>query len=129
MFTDLLIVLYVEDIEAALRLYRDVLGMAETYRFPRQGAPEHVEVRFGTTVLGLSSPAGLVSHGLPPVTRGGQPFELAIGTTDVDADLLRLRAAGCKIVREPFDTAAGNRTAYIEDFDGNRISIYSKIKA
>jgi hypothetical protein len=30
------------------------------------------------------------------------------------------------VVREPFDTEAGNRTAYVEDFDGNRISIYAR---
>jgi lactoylglutathione lyase len=128
MFTDVLVVLYVEDIEKSLKLYRDVFGMTETYRFPQQGAPEHVEVRLGDSILGISSPSGLVSHGMPAVTRGGQPFELAIGTADVDAALEKLRAAGCRIVREPFDSAAGNRVAYLEDFDGNRISIFAKIR-
>jgi predicted enzyme related to lactoylglutathione lyase len=36
-------------------------------------------------------------------------------------------AAGCTMVREPFDTAADNRSAYVEDADGNRISI-AKVK-
>ena len=126
MFTDLLVVLYVEDIDRALTLYRDVMGATETYRFPRTGSPEHVELRLGTSIIGLSAPSGLVPQGLPPVTRGGQPFELAIGTADVDRSLEALRAAGCHVVREPFDTEAGNRTAYIEDFDGNRISIYAR---
>ena len=39
MFTDVLTVLYVADIERSLRLYRDAFGMAETYRFPRTGCP------------------------------------------------------------------------------------------
>ena len=125
MFTDLLTVLYVEDIDRSLALYRDIFGMTETYRFPRQGTPEHIELRLGTTTLGISSPAGLITEGLPPATRGS-PFELAIGTTDADAAFQALRAAGCRVVRAPFDTAAGNRAAYVEDFDGNRISIYAK---
>ncbi len=130
MFTDVLTVLYVADLERSLGLYRDAFGMTETYRFPRSGPPEHIEVRLGSTVLGLSAPAGLVSHGLPPLVRGeGQPFELAFGCDDTDACYAKLVAAGCRAVRPPFDTAAGNRTAYVEDFDGNRISIYAKIKS
>ena len=127
MFTDVLTVLYVADIERSLRLYRDAFGMAETYRFARTGMPEHVEVRVGTTTLGLSTAAGLASHGMPPLKRGdGQPFELAFGCDDVDAALPKLLAAGCTLLREPFDTAAGNRSAYVEDADGNRISIYAR---
>jgi catechol 2,3-dioxygenase-like lactoylglutathione lyase family enzyme len=129
MFSDVLTVLYVADIERALRLYRDAFGMAETYRFPAEGVPEHVEVRVGTTTLGLSTPAGLASQGMPPLKRGaGQTFELAFGCDDVDAALPTLLAAGCTLVREPFDTAAGNRSAYVEDADGNRLSIYAKLK-
>lgn len=129
MFTDVLTVLYVADIERSLRLYRDAFGMTETYRFPGSGVPEHVEVRVGSTTLGLSNSAGLASHGMPPLRRGeGQPFELAFGCDDVDVALPKLLAAGCTLVREPFDTAAGNRSAYVEDADGNRISIYAKLK-
>lgn len=127
MFTDCLIVLYVEDVERALGLYRDALGMRETYRFPREGAPEHVELKLGSSVIGLSSDAGLARHGLPPHDRGGHGFELALGCDDADAAFARLTAAGCTPVRPPFDTEAGNRTAYVEDADGNRISVYSKL--
>lgn len=127
MFKDILVNLYVADIDRALALYRDGFGMTETYRFPKDGAAEHVELKLGPTTLGLSSAAGLVRHGMPPATHG-QPFELAIGCDDVDADLPRLRAAGARVTKEPYDTAAGNRTAYLEDADGNRLSIYSRIK-
>jgi hypothetical protein len=40
MFDHLLVILYVADMEHSLALYRDVLGGEETYRFPREGAPE-----------------------------------------------------------------------------------------
>ena len=129
MFTDVLTVLYVADIERSLRLYRDGFGMTETYRFPRSGIPEHVEVRVGTATLGLSTAAGLASHGMPPLKRGdGQPFELTFACDDVDVALPELLTAGFVLVREPFDTAAGNRTAYVEDADGNRISIYARLR-
>ena len=126
MFKDILVNLYVADIDRAVTLYRDGFGMTETYRFPREGAAEHMELKLGATMLGLSSAAGLERHGMPPATRG-QPFELAVGCDDVDTDLPRLRSAGFRVVREPYDTAAGNRTAYLEDTDGNRVAIYSRL--
>jgi catechol 2,3-dioxygenase-like lactoylglutathione lyase family enzyme len=129
MFTDVLTVLYVADLDRSLALYRDAFGMIETYRFPRTGTAEHIEVRLGTTTLGLSSAQGLHTHGLPPLKHGdGQPFELAFGCDDTDTCYARLLAAGCRAVRPPFDTPAGNRTAYVEDFDGNRISVYARLK-
>jgi predicted enzyme related to lactoylglutathione lyase len=88
---------------------------------------EHVEVKLGTSVIGISSDAGLARHGLPPHDRGGHAFELAIGCDDADAAFGRLTAAGCAAVRAPFDTDAGNRVAYVEDFDGNRISVYARL--
>ncbi len=127
MFSDVLIVLYVADLERSVRLYRDALGMSETYRFPRDGTAEHIELKLGPSVIGLSSDAGLARHGLPPHERGGHPFELAIGCADADAAFARLVAAGCRPVRPPFDTEAGNRTAYLEDFDGHRMSVYSRL--
>ena len=42
-FDFMLPILYVADIERSVALYRDAFGMKETYRFPRQGVPEHVE--------------------------------------------------------------------------------------
>jgi predicted enzyme related to lactoylglutathione lyase len=128
MFKDVLVNFYVADIDRAAQLYRDGFGMTETYRVPKTGPAEHVELKLGPTTLGLSSAAGLERHGMPPATRG-QPFELAIGCDDVDADLDRLRTSGASVVKEPYDTAAGNRTAYLEDVNCNRISIYSRIKA
>jgi catechol 2,3-dioxygenase-like lactoylglutathione lyase family enzyme len=125
MFTDLLPILYVDDIERSVGLYRDIFGMTETYRFPRDGAAEHVELKLGKAVLGISSAAGLISQGMPPATRG-TPFELAFGTDDTDTSFRLLTAAGCRPLREPFDTTAGNRSAYVEDYDGNRLSIYAR---
>jgi catechol 2,3-dioxygenase-like lactoylglutathione lyase family enzyme len=39
MFKDILVNLYVADIDRAVTLYRDGFGMTETYRFPVKGRP------------------------------------------------------------------------------------------
>ena len=124
MFDHLLVILYVADMEHSLALYRDVLGGEETYRFPREGAPEHVELRIGAAILALTSEAGRQSHHLPPASPG-HPFELAVRATDADAAMAALLASGCTPLIEPFDSSAGNRVGYVLDPDGNRIQIYS----
>ena len=125
MFDHLLVILYVADMGRSLALYRDIFGGEETYRFPREGAPEHVELRIGSATLALTSEAGRQAHHLPPAS-SGNPFELAVRTTDADAAMAALVAANCSPLLEPFDSSAGNRVAYVLDPDGNRIQIYSR---
>lgn len=124
MVSELMVNLYVADMDRALGFYAGLLGGAETFRFPAQGQPEHVELRLGGALLALSSEAGLVSHGLPAATRG-QPFELVIKVDDVDATVDQLRAHGVVMFRDAFDSPAGNRVAYVFDPDGNRIQLWA----
>lgn len=127
-FLKAVVTLYCQDIGRAEQFYGGVLGLVEQYRFPRQGVPEHVEYRLGQSTIAISSPKGLVSHGMPAATPG-HPFEIGLKTDDVDALIAQLRAAGVAIIKPPFDSAAGNRVAYIADPDGNWISLYHTLPA
>jgi predicted enzyme related to lactoylglutathione lyase len=109
-----------------MHFYGTILGLQQTYRFPYEGEPEHVEFRIGSMTVAVSSPAGLASHGMPPPTPG-HSFEIGLRTDDVDALIAELRALNVTILREPFSSAAGNRTAYIADPDGTWISVYHKL--
>ena len=122
-FLKALITIYSTDIRRAMDFYGHVLGLKETYRFPREGEPEHVEFQLSGATIAVSSPAGLRSHGMPPATPG-HPFELGIKTDNVDEAVGELRAAGITIVKDPSISSAGNRYAYIADPDGNWISLY-----
>jgi lactoylglutathione lyase len=122
-FLKALITIYSTDIRRAMDFYGHVLGLKETYRFPREGEPEHVEFQLGGATIAVSSPAGLRSHGMPPATPG-HPFELGIKTDNVDEAVGVLRAAGITIIKDPSISSAGNRYAYIADPDGNWISLY-----
>jgi lactoylglutathione lyase len=125
-FSEALVTVYSLDIARAVDFYGKVLGLKETYRFPYQGDPEHVEFRVGPMTIAVSSPEGLASHGMPPPTPG-HPFEIGLKTEDVDSLVRELRHQGVTILREPFSSLAGNRTAYISDPDGTWISIYHKL--
>jgi lactoylglutathione lyase len=115
--------IYSADIAGAAGFYGRVLGFEETYRFPRDGEPEHVEFRVGSATIAVSSPAGLRTHGMPPATPG-HSFEVCLETGDVDATVKELRAGGVTIIKEPSVSPAGIRYAYIADPDGTWISIY-----
>lgn len=125
-FSKSLVTVYSANVDRALHFYGTILGLQETYRFPREGEPEHVEFSVGSTTIAVSSPAGLSSHGMPAPTPG-HPFEIGLRTDDVDALIAELKVHAVTILREPFSSPAGNRTAYIADPDGNWISIYHNL--
>lgn len=123
-----LVNIYSADIQRAADFYGRVLGLAETYRFPSGGEPEHIEYQVDSTTIAVSSPAGLQSHGMPPAT-SGHPFEIGIKTDNVDTTVAELRAAGVTVLKDPSVSPAGIRYAYITDPDGNWISIYQSVNA
>ena len=116
-------ILYVDDVSASVRFYRDLLGFEEMYRFPPSDEPGYVTLRLDDGKVGLSSAAFPGIHGKPqrPVT--GRPFELCLEVADVDAFMATLRDAGVRLLAEPADQVWGERVAYVEDPDGNPVHI------
>ncbi len=122
-----LVTVSARDIPRSVAFYGTLRGFTETYRFPKTGVPMHVEFSAGGTTIAVSSDAGLKSHGMPP-SSSGHPFEIGLKTDDVDSLVATLRAQGVTVLREPFDSEAGNRVAYVADPDGTWISLYHTLK-
>lgn len=122
-----LVNLYTEDIEAGVRFYRDLLGMQETFRTPRAGVSEHVEMSAGGFVVGLGTvEAAKRVHGVDAMP-GSPAMAIVLWTDDVDATFARLVEAGVPVVNGPHDVGNSNRTAQVRDPDGNLVEIVSKI--
>src|SRR5439155_6126564 len=68
--------IYVRDMSASIRFYRDHLGAIQTYQYPYQGQPEHVELRLGESMLALSTHAAVAAQGVAAAP--GQTFELEL---------------------------------------------------
>ena len=127
MFTSGFVNLYTADIEAGLRFYRDLLGFAETFRTPREGIPEHVELRLDGFALGLGTvKAAKRVHGVD-ASPGSPAMVVVVWTDDVDAACARLESAGVPVVQPPHDTGNSNRNALLRDPDGNLVEIVAKI--
>jgi lactoylglutathione lyase len=116
-------IVYVDDVPASVRFYRDLLGFQEMYRFPDTDEPGYVALRLDDGKIGLSSAEFPGIHGKPqrPVT--GRPFELCLEVADVDGFVGELARAGVAVLAEPADQVWGERVAYVEDPDGNPVHI------
>jgi lactoylglutathione lyase len=126
MFAGALVNLYTHDIDAGLRFYRDLLGFEETFRTPRDGVPEHVELRLNGFTVGLGSvEAARRVHGIEAAP-GSPAMVLVVWTDDVDEAYKELTAAGVPSLQPPHDTG-NNRNALLRDPDGNLVEIVAKI--
>ena len=121
-FRDVSTILYVEDLDAALRFYRDLLGFQPTYRFPPEGTPVFVALDHGISLAAVTD-GQLGSHGQPVRMRVGRPFELCVYTDDVDGAVRFLRERDVAVLAEPADQPWGERMAYVADPDGNPVMI------
>ena len=126
MFVSAFVNLYTRDIEAGLRFYRDTLGFTETFRTPKQGIPEHVELILNGFGLGLGTVAAAKRvHGVD-ASPGSPAMVLVVWTDDVDKAFQRLTASGAPVVQTPHDTGNNNRNALLRDPDGNLVELVAK---
>jgi catechol 2,3-dioxygenase-like lactoylglutathione lyase family enzyme len=118
--------LYTADMEAGLRFYRDLLGFQETFRTPKEGTPEHVELTLNGFAIGLGTvEAAKRVHGVD-ASPGTPAMVLVVWTDDVDTAVDELQAAGVPVVQPPHDTGNNNRNALLRDPDGNLVELVAK---
>lgn len=120
--------LYCHDVEASLNFYGHLLGFTETFRTPKAGVPEHVEVALKDGFkLGLSSvEAAKRVHGVN-ASPGSPSMAITVWTEDTDVAFDRLERAGVTVVQRPHDTVNNNRAALFRDPDGNLVEIVAKV--
>ena len=126
MFVSAFVNLYTRDIEAGLRFYRDLLGFVETFRTPKQGTPEHVELKLHGCGLGLGTvEAAKRVHGVEAAP-GSPAMVLVVWTDDVDRAIEQMRSAGAPVVQPPHDTGNNNRNALLRHRDGILVELEAR---
>ncbi len=125
MFTEGFVNLYTRNIEAGVHFYRELLGFKETFRTPKEGTPDHVELTLNGFGVGLGSvEAAKKRHGVD-ATPGSPAMVLVVWTDDIDKSFEALKSAGTPVVQPPHDRGS-NRSALLRDPDGNLVEIVAK---
>jgi catechol 2,3-dioxygenase-like lactoylglutathione lyase family enzyme len=113
--------LYVDDLDAAERFYRDVLGLV----FVSRQEGRHVFFRCGQRMLLLFNPdeSSLASSDLPPHgSRGAGHVAFAVPDDELDAWRIHLNAARVQI-EKTIDWPQGGRSFYFRDPAGNSLEL------
>ncbi len=116
-------VLFVHDLDQAMKFYRDLLGFEVTFGDAVSFAFRLEDQDF--VVLTLPAAAEMVGdEALAPLDRAGHRVLLCADVGDVDATYQALMAKGVAFIKPPKDQAWGRRTAYFADPDGNLWELY-----
>jgi lactoylglutathione lyase len=118
--------LYTGEIATSLRFYQGLLGFTETFRVPKQGPPDHVEMELDPLNLSVSTLEALKrDHGL---SGGGGPprGEVVLWVNDVEAAYSWLKARGVPSMSSPHNFAGVLRGAWVADPDGNPVQLVDR---
>ena len=107
------ITLFVEDLEAAKRFYREVFELPVAFE-----DDSSTVFRFGETLVNLlktSEAPGLVEPATVATRDAGVRFQFTLGVDDVDAMCEALKERGVDLLNGPMDRPWGIRTASFRD--------------
>jgi catechol 2,3-dioxygenase-like lactoylglutathione lyase family enzyme len=111
------ITLFVEDLEAAKRFYREVFELSVTFE-----DDSSTVFRFGETLVNLlktTEAPGLVEPATVATRDAGVRFQFTLGVDDVDAMCEELKERGVDLLNGPMDRPWGIRTASFRDPGGH----------
>lgn len=126
-FHDPQINLYVKDVETSITFYSTYFGFKETFRTPKTGKLDHVELLLGQFNLGLASiESAKRMHGIDV---GGEypKGEVVLWTDNVDAVYKYLLENKVQGMSEPHTFLDTIRSAWIADPDNNLVQLVSKV--
>ncbi|MEP6870283.1 MAG: VOC family protein [Anaerolineaceae bacterium] len=107
------VMLKVEDVDAAITFYRDVMGLAPLWR-----AGEMAGLGFPDVIARGESMPELVLHSDSRIPQVDVNYKV----DDVIAETARLAEAGCQLLAGPFPIAIGNCAVILDPF-GNSLTL------
>lgn len=119
--------LTVKDLDAAIRVYRDVIGFAVDQTYEHEGKVVAAVISAGEIRLVLNQDNGQL--GWDRIKGQGFSIQLNVAEpADVDAAAARIKAAGGALVDEPSDRPWGVRMFQFKDLDGYKLGISTPLK-
>jgi lactoylglutathione lyase len=121
------VILYVEDVAAAMAFYETAFGLERQMLHP---SGDYGELATGTTKLAFSSTRLMKQLGKSPSAPDpSRPaFEIAFETGDVLAAVSRAEAAGAILKQAPREEPWGQTTSYVADPFGYLVEICTPVR-
>lgn len=122
------LVVEAEDFEAALRFYRDALGLPELAAFEGEGDARVAILDAGRATLELANPAQ--KRMIDRVEAGGQPsprIRVAFEVDDSAGVTHRLEGAGATLVAAPVETPWRSLNARLDAPAGLQLTIFQEL--
>ncbi len=120
-------ILYVPDVDAALRFYTEAFGLERRLLTP---AGDYGELKTGACALAFAAEDLASSHGFdftPQRPPARAAFEVVLVTDDVQAAYDRAVAAGARALSAPKTQPWGQTIAYVSDPHGFTIELGSPL--
>jgi catechol 2,3-dioxygenase-like lactoylglutathione lyase family enzyme len=111
------ITLFVEELEATKRFYREVFGLPLVFEDDNSAVFD-----FGDTLINLlktTAARELIEPAVVATREAGSRMQFTIGVDDVDAMCAELAARGMELLNGPMDRPWGIRTASFRDPGGH----------
>ncbi|MEX0952389.1 MAG: VOC family protein [Nitriliruptoraceae bacterium] len=122
--TELRLVVTVDDFEAALHVYRDVLGLRQVAEFEPPGRVVLLDAGRATVELSDVEHAVHIDE-VEVGRRVAGTLRVALRTADVDATTDALTEAGLELVASPRPTPWGSRNSRLVDADGVQLTLFT----
>jgi catechol 2,3-dioxygenase-like lactoylglutathione lyase family enzyme len=125
---ELRLVLTVDDYDAALTFYRDVLGLAEqaAYSAPNGGRVTLLDVGRATIELADPRQAEFIDE-VEVGSRVAGKVRVALEVDDSEGAARRLEAGGATLVAEPTRTPWNSLNARLEAPDGLQLTLFQEL--
>ncbi|TWP38987.1 VOC family protein [Leekyejoonella antrihumi] len=113
--------LYVEQVSTSRAFYTR-FGFVESFRTPREGEPEHLEMRLGGLILGLTSRAAVRENDGPTLGAHQRVAEVVVWCDDVDRLTDEAVTDGIRLASDT-RSHRGRRIAWLLDPDDNPVKL------
>jgi catechol 2,3-dioxygenase-like lactoylglutathione lyase family enzyme len=124
------LVVHAEDYEAALRFYRDVLGMPEQESYAGEGGAHVAILDAGRATLELSNTAQVEMIDEVEVGRRVAPhFRVALEVDDAAAATTAAVAGGAELVAPPTETPWRSLNSRLEGPAGVQLTLFQELDA
>jgi glyoxylase I family protein len=121
------------DFDRSLAFYRDRLGFALAHQWGEgAGRIALLDIGDGNYVELFASAPGQTPDVAGPIPPAWPYFHLAFRSSDVDSDIERVRAVGCKITMEPKSVDVNGKTIRVGFFlgpDGEVLEFFTHVAA